>query len=188
VVVRIALTICVGIWPLGFGQVAPKSKAMAPPALPFYEAGVCPGEFRCYGDPWTVPRAMTVYDTYKDGRRAVAQLAVGDSVTPVTGVVITFKPGRVRMDRDLPDQGLRLGDTILTYAHRGEGYAAVWFKGRYFPDFDLTFEKLPDGSGCGNGHCAATRIDFGKHSWWAEVKLVSGRMGWVDMELGKDQQ
>ena len=92
---------------------------------------------------------MTVYDTWKPERRPIAQLAEGDKVTGITGAVVTFKPGLIRMDRDLPDQNLRRGDTVLTYAYRGEGFSAVWFKGKYHRRFDISFAKWPDGTGCG---------------------------------------
>jgi len=161
------------------------SQTIAAPALPFYDQGACPYEGCLYGHSWTVRRPVTAYDTWKDGRRAIAQLATGEKVTGITGIVITLQPGVIRIDRDLPDQGLRQGDTILTYAYRGEGYAAVWFHDQYRPDFDISFAKWPDGSGCGNGHCAATYLDLGKKAWWVEVKLASGRTGWVDAELGK---
>lgn len=154
------------------------------PALPFLDWRACPYERCVYGDTWTAHRAVSVYDTWKEGRRAVARLGEGEKVTGLTGVVITFKPGLILMDRDLPDQDLRRGDTILTYAYRGEGYSAVWFKGRYVSEFDISFAKWPDGTGCGGEHCAATYSDLGKKSWWAQVRLADGRTGWVDMELG----
>jgi hypothetical protein len=65
-------------------------------------------------------------------------------VVAVTGIIITFNPGVIRMDRDLPEQNLKAGDKILTYAYRGEGESAVWFHG--------------------------------------QVKLSSGRVGWVNMD------
>ena len=156
----------------------------AAPALPVYEQGTCPGEYCQYRE-WHVKQAVTVYDSWKAGRRAVAQLAAGDKVTGVTGMVITLKPGLIRMDRDLPEQHLKRGDTILTYGFSSEGFSAVWFQGRYQRDFDISFTKWPDGSGCGNGHCAATFVDLGKVLWWAKVRLASGRMGWVEMDHGK---
>ena len=94
-------------------------------------------------------------------------------------------PGLIRMDRDLPDQDLRRGDMVLTYAYRGEGFSAVWFKGRYHSDFDISFAKWPDGTGCGGPHCAATCVDLGKKSWWAKVRLKSGQTGWVEMDLAQ---
>lgn len=114
----------------------------------------------------------------------MAKLWVGQKVTGLTGVVITFKPGIIRMDRDLADLGLKRGDTILTYAYRGEGFSAVWFDGKYHPEFDISFTKWPDGAGCGGAHCAATYLDLGEKVWWAQVKLKSGRTGWVNMDEG----
>ena len=175
---------CAGILSAAFGQDVAEPKKMAAPALPFYDWGACPYETCRYGQ-WTAQRSVTVYNTWKLGRRPITKLSAGDQGTGITGAVVTLKPGLVRMDRDLPYQGLRRGDTLLTYAYRGEGYSAVWFKGEYYPYFDLTFAKWPDGSGCGGAHCAATYMDLGKKTWWAEVKLSSGRTGWVEMDLGQ---
>ncbi len=153
------------------------------PTLPFSEWGACPYETCAYGHQWTAHRSVTVYDTWKPERRQIAQLVAGDRVTGVTGVVVTSKPGAIRMDRDLPDQDLRRGDTVLTYADSGEGFSAVWFKGKYHPLFDVSFAKRLDGTDCGGAHCAATYMDMGRKLWWAEVKLASGRTGWVEMDL-----
>jgi hypothetical protein len=168
----VALIIWAGI--LAFGQPVP--------SLPHYDWGACPGEYCGYKE-WTLDRPVTVYDTWKDGRKAVAQLAEGSKVTGLTGVVIIFQPGQIRMDRDLPEKDLRKGDVLLTYGYSSEGFSAVWFKGKYYGEFDVSFTKWPDGSGCGNGHCAATSTDLGKKAWWAEVKLASGLKGWVEMDI-----
>ncbi len=128
---------------------------------------------------------MPVYDTYKENRRVVAEIAKGTAVLPINGVVVTLKPGLIRMDRDLPDQNLVRGDTLLIYGYSSEGFSTVWLKGRYYGSYDISFTKWPDGSGCGNGHCAATCLDPGEKAWWAEVKLASGAMGWVEMDAGK---
>jgi hypothetical protein len=173
----VILTVCAGLLSPAFCQ-------DAPPTLPFYDWGACPYETCHYGE-WTAYRPATVYDTWKEGRRSIAQLAAGDKVTGITGAVVTFTPGLIRMDRDLPDQDLRRGDTLLTYAYRGEGFFAVWFKGKYHSEFDTTFAKLPDGAGCGGEHCAATYLDLGKKTWWAQVKLNSGITGWVEMDLSQ---
>ena len=89
------------------------------------------------------------------------------------------------MDRDLPEQNLHRGETILTYAYRGEGTSAVWLEGRYYPDFDISFTKWPDGMGCGGTNCAATYIDLGNKVWWAEIEFSSKRKGWVNMNRAK---
>ena len=85
------------------------------------------------------------------------------------------------MTRDFPNEELKRGDTILTYAYRGEGESAVWFNGGYYSDFDIGFTKRSDGTWCQGGNCAATYVDMGKTIWWAEVKVQSGVKGWVDM-------
>jgi hypothetical protein len=177
VTVRIVvLMICSGILASAFGQ-DPQA-----PALPFYDWGACPYETCAYRQ-WTVHQSVIAYDTWKPERQPIAKLAEGEKVTGLTGVVITFNPGVIRLDRDLPGQDLRQGDSLLTYASRGEGFSAVWFKGRYHPDFDISFAKLPDGTGCGGAHCAATYMDLGRKSWWAEVQLKSGCKAWVEMDL-----
>jgi hypothetical protein len=151
------------------------------PALPYVDRDACPFEGCTYRE-WTATKAVVVYDIWEDKRHQVARISAGEKVTGVTGVVVTFRPGTIRVDRDLPQMGLKRGDTILTYSYRGEGFSAVWFKGRYYSEFDLTFTKWPNGQGCGGDSCAATYIDLGKKSWWAQVKLSSGRMGWVEMD------
>lgn len=99
----------------------------------------------------------------------------------ITGVVITLKPGVIVLNHDLPDEGFKSGDRILTYAYRGEGTSAVSFHGNYFSDFDIGFAKWPNGAGCRGANCAGTYLDRGRKAWWAQVKLTSGTLGWVDM-------
>ncbi|HLH03976.1 MAG TPA: hypothetical protein VKX25_14505 [Bryobacteraceae bacterium] len=158
--------------------------AAPPPALPFVDWKACPFEGCTYGR-WTALGHVDVYDRWTAHRKRIAALSNGDTVTAITGLVVTFRPGIIRMDRDLPEQGLKRGDRLLTYSYRGEGFSAVWFHGRYEPEFDISFAKWPDGFGCGGDHCAATYIAPGKKVWWAEIELESGRKGWVNMSVPK---
>ncbi len=117
--VRLALMMCAMVSPMfcqDTGQ--PESKAMPAPKLPFLDWKACPFEGCAYRE-WTARKAIAVYDTWEQKRRPVARLSPGDIVTGVTGVVITFKPGVIRMDRDLTEEKLKRGDTILTYTYRG---------------------------------------------------------------------
>ncbi|MGI9101293.1 MAG: hypothetical protein ACR2IF_02500 [Terriglobales bacterium] len=150
------------------------------PPLPYYDWKACPFEGCVYRE-WTALKTIAVYDTMEDHRRNIARLEAGSKVKAITGVVITFKPGTIHMDKDLPEDGLKRGDTILTYTYRGEGFSAVWFGGKFYPEFDISFTKWPDGAGCGGEHCAATYVDLGKKVWWAKVRLPSGNIGWVNM-------
>ena len=155
------------------------SKAMAAPALPYYDWKACPFEGCIYRE-WTALKSTVVYETWNTKSRQVARISVKEKVIGITGVVITLRPGTIRMERDLPENGLKRGDIILTYSYRGEGFSAVWFKGRYYPEFDITFVRT-DGKPCTDRSCAATYVDMGRKVWWAQVKLPSGRMGWVNM-------
>ena len=131
------------------------------PDLPFFDWNACPFEGCSYRQ-WTARKPVAVYDTWKHARRPVAQLAMGDKVGAITGVVITYKPGVIRMDHDLPQEGLKRGDIILTYVYRGEGSEAAWFNGAYHDYFDVP-SKRPDGQGCVED-CAATYLILGKRS------------------------
>jgi len=161
------------------------------PTLPYIDQGACPGEYCVYGSSWMARKSAPVYDTWQSQRRRIGQIAAGERVTAPTGLVITTKPGTIRMDRDLPEQGLKRGDIILTYTYRGEGFSAVWFGGTFYPDFDISFSKWPDGSGCGGTQCAATYTNLGDKVWWAQVQLRSGATGWINMtgadfDMGKN--
>ncbi len=149
-----------------------------PPSLPFYDWDAHPGE-HCGYRKWTARRPAIVYDTGKLDHEAISQIAKGDSVLGVKGVIITFQPGIIRMERDLPQHNLKRGDRILTYAHRGEGFSAVWFAGAYHSSYDISFAKWPNGGGCGGNRCAATYLTSSRTEWWAQVQLKSGLTGWV---------
>jgi hypothetical protein len=153
---------------------------VSPPPLPYLDWKACPFEGCTYGS-WTARKAVVVYDTWKSPRREIARLAKGEQVTGLTGVAITERPGVIRMDRAYPQEGLKKGDKILTYTYLGEGECKVWANGKFYDDFDISFAKWPDGNGCNGDSCAATYVDLGKKVWWAQVRLKSGRTGWVNM-------
>ena len=164
------------------GQDIGESKAMATaPALPYLDRDACPFEGCTYRE-WTARKSAVLYNTWEVKRHQVARISVGEKVTAITGIVITFRPGTIRMDRDLPQQGLRSGDTVLVYTNLGEGFAKVWFKGRFYSEFDITFAAWPDHAACGGAKCIAAFTDVGKSAWWSQVKLQSGRIGWVEMD------
>jgi hypothetical protein len=157
------------------------SQDASPPKLPYFDWKACPFETCSYGE-WTARKPIAVYDTWEEKRHEIARIVEGEKVLAETGVVITLRPGIIRMDRDLPEQKLKRGETLLTYSYRGEGFSAVSVHGKYESDFDISFTKWPDGTGCGSEHCAATYVDLGSKVWWVKVKLASGRTGWLNTE------
>jgi hypothetical protein len=154
------------------------------PTLPFFDWNACPFEGCTYGE-WTAAATVELFDTWKPSRKRIATLPPKAVVTGVSGVVITYKPGIIRLNKDLPLDDLRSGDTILTYTYRGEGFSAAWLKGRFYREYDITFTKWPDGSGCLGTDCAGTYVDLGEKVWWAKVKMRSGVVGWVNMNEAK---
>jgi hypothetical protein len=151
------------------------------PALPYFDWKACPFE-GCAYQQWTVKQKIVAYDTWKDGRQPVATLAVGQKVKGMTGVVITFRPGVIVIDRAMPAAKLKAGDKVLTYTYLGEGSSRVWFNGWFYPEFDITFAKWPDGSGCFGAYCSAKYVDLGKKTWWAQIQLSPGKTAWVNMD------
>jgi hypothetical protein len=151
------------------------------PTLPFFDWNACPFE-GCSYRKWTAEAAVDVFDTWKPNRKRIAALPAKAVVTGVSGVVITYKPGVIRLNRDLPQEDLRRGDTILTYTYQGEGFSVVWFHGRFYRWYDITFAKRPDGNGGCQDDCAGVYVDLGEKVWWAKVKMRSGVVGWVNME------
>jgi hypothetical protein len=150
------------------------------PELPFFDWNACPFEGCTYGQ-WTAKKPVVVYDTWKKTRKSVTRLAVADKVTAVTGVVITYKPGIIRMDRDRPADGLKQGDIIYTYAYRGEAAWDWWVNDVHHDGFILPYAKQVDGKGC-KEDCAATELQHGDKEWWAKIKLKSGKTAWVNMD------
>jgi hypothetical protein len=153
------------------------------PELPFFDWNACPFEGCTYRE-WTAQKPVVVYDTWKRTRQQVAKLAASEKVVAITGVVITYKPGIIRMDRDLTHDGLKRGDMIFTYAYRGEGAWAVWFNGMYRDGFEVPDAKRVDGKGCLED-CTATELQQGNKEWWAKIKLKSGQTGWVNMDTAE---
>jgi hypothetical protein len=89
-----------------------------PPKLPYLDWKACPFEGCSYRE-WTAKEAATVYNTWKEGRQPIGKLRAGEKVTGVTGVVITVRPGKILIDRDIPEQHLKKGDMILLYTYQG---------------------------------------------------------------------
>ncbi|MEI9814866.1 MAG: hypothetical protein WDO18_20485 [Acidobacteriota bacterium] len=161
--------------------IAGAASAEEPPALPFHAKNKCPFE-GCVYRAWTALRDVPAYDSPSDTRQRTGTIHKGEKVTGLGGVVITYRPGSIHVDRDIPEQSLKRGDNILTYTYAGEGFSQVWINGRFYEEFDISFTKWPDGTGCGNAHCAATYVDLGKKIWWAQVKLKSGVTMWIEMD------
>lgn len=154
--------------------------AKTKPTLPALKWNVCPGE-GCHFGVWTAGAIVPVYDSWQ-AKREIGTLAKRARVTGLTGVMVVYKPGMIRLDKYRPADHLKQGDAVLIYTYYGEGVSDVWFQGRVHPEFDISWAKWPDGSGCHGDSCSAHLVDLGSHTWWVRVKLPSGLTGWVNSD------
>lgn len=124
----------------------------------YVDKGACPFECCTYRQ-WTVEKNTTLLDRPR-GTRAIARLSKGEVVTGLTGEVIST-PIPVTSDRDIPETGIKKGDTFYVLHYDGEGYWKVWFRGK--------FEQV---------HQSVIEVPAPKSEWWVKVKDSHGTVGW----------
>lgn len=158
-------------------ETTPAKPRNAEPHLPVIDFKACPFEGCTFGK-WKVTKASTMYSSWRENRRPMAELKPGDEVTGLTGVHITHKPDRIFVKNAIPDLGLKPGDVVLRYMYLGEGFANVWFNGAWHKSEDCTFITEKNGQGCLRD-CLAIVIEVGVKDWWVQVKAPNGKIGWV---------
>ena len=109
----------------GFSAQVPGGRAGRAPGLPFVARNKCPFEGCVYRE-WTVRKEIRVYDTWRKARHEMGTLLAGEKVSALGGVVVTYRPGVIGLVRDMPDAGMKRGDSILTYTYLGEGDSQAW--------------------------------------------------------------
>src|SRR3954447_12589724 len=81
-----------------------------PPDLPYFQWNACPFEGCAYGK-WTAESRVPLFSSWAKSRRRVGELAKGNTVVAITGVVITYRPGVIEVDRDpWREQDIKRGD------------------------------------------------------------------------------
>jgi hypothetical protein len=95
------------------------------------------------------------------------RLKRGEKVHGLTGVVITTRPGilRVLKDTTLAERKLKKGDELYLLTYLGEGFNKIWFDGKIF-------------EGDPYDHATYKTIQEPKSTWWVKVKNRSGKIGW----------
>jgi hypothetical protein len=159
-------------------QKAPK------PALPKIDGNACPFE-GCQFGKWTSLKPVSIYTTWKSGRKPLLTLAIGEAVTTITGIHITFEPTEIQVTAPMPEYHLKPGDKIFGYMGLGEGVFNAWFNGYWVEEFD---GSGIEGLGC-ERKCKATLLKPGRKEWWVEIRTGKGTTGWTndaDKFEGKD--
>jgi hypothetical protein len=160
---------------MAIAQVPPTISSVPEPTLPVIDYNACPFEGCTFGK-WIVSKDVALYSTWKKEREPATTMKKGKVVIGLTGVHITYEPDRVQVLQPLPELGLKPGDIILRYMYRGEGFADIWAKGRWWKDYECTFIIEKNNSGCLRD-CPAKVILNGHKEWWVQVKTPDGFTG-----------
>ena len=133
--------------------------AGAAPPNPFVDKGACPFECCTFRD-WRTNRAVTLLDK-PNGTRKITIVAAGTVVRGVTGQVFSA-PILLTAAHDYPESPIKTGDVFYALHNAGEGYWAVWFRGKVY-----SVEFGPK----------ETTNDTSK--WWVNIRTRHGKTGWV---------
>jgi hypothetical protein len=151
------------------------------PRLPYFDWGACPFEGCTYRS-WQAKRSTTVW-LHRDRTGPVAyQVAAGEWVEALTGVVITYKPGISKVLKPMTlGQGASVavvsGDILLTLHYLGEGYDLFWFKGKTYQDQIASDKPDPDPP---PSDLTIQVISRPRSVWWVKVKNKKRQVGWTD--------
>jgi len=150
--------------------------AQEKPPANFENWGVCPFECCTYRE-WTAEDEIPIHQNRSEKSAVVFRLRRQEHFDAVTGVVVTEKPGVVRIDRpvqdgylegsDQPQLSLKAGDTIYLLSPLGEGAYLFWYRGKvYRSSTDLAAMPGVDAAGA-------------RMTWWKQVRNKAGKKGWT---------
>ena len=145
------------------------------PPTPYYDYGACPFECCTYRS-WTAKADTVIRKDHSDSSPVVGSIKVGETVEGLTGVVITTKPGKVKILKAITlgsekKISLKAGDIIYNLHYVGEGYDLFWYHGQTYED-QTSFKK--------DGKTYSWQVlSMPKWVWWAKIKLSDGTIGWT---------
>ncbi|HEX3685433.1 MAG TPA: hypothetical protein VHU83_23060 [Bryobacteraceae bacterium] len=154
--------ICAVLAAFVFSRAAQSKDNLQPPKL-YVSKGACPFECCTYRK-WIAKQTLGLLD--RPGGAAVARIQKGEEVLGITGEVWSH-PLRFRIERrapSLPAEPDLVGATVYLLHPIGEGFWLVWYRGK-------VLETDPEYGGSP------------RYVWWAKVRLRSGRIGWVRMDV-----
>lgn len=193
--VALAVSVSVAVSPSARLSAAQDERSLPP--LPYVEQDVCPFQCCTYRD-WRASRPMTAHDGWDDPRltarrKTVFGIARGDTVTAMTGVIMTTKAGRLRLSKDatltsvpsrFPKQppekvSAHAGDVIHLLVPHGEGTYTVWYDGRLLEAVDLS-DLMVAAIGQTQGAPPKDVFEQPVYEWWVRVRNQQGEVGWTD--------
>jgi hypothetical protein len=197
----ISKTRLVAFLALGAIGIAGAQTSGAPP-MPFVDEGACPFEGCLYRD-WRAKKSVAVYESW-DRRapvRRVFSVEAGETVTAMTGVVITTVPGRAVIRRSMTGQAhsrffpyerpvsipLKPGDVVYLLTNQGEGFQTAWFNQMLFTlDRSGFSNAVPDARCKQTDTCTGEIIEYPLSVWWAKIRNAQGQIGWTNQTADFD--
>ena len=153
-----------------FGQTTCKPSPN-PPKLPEVRPS---GRFGPSPGPLRVVRLAGIADSWKPTRREIGTVAAGTIVEVLEDLIVVDAPDIVWVTEPIEELNVKEGDTILRYAHLGEGWADFWVEGCWYTEANSDFIIEPDGGGCASAQCSAKVTKLGRQTWWFRIKLPNG--------------
>ncbi len=157
------------------------SAAEYQPPMPYYDWGACPFE-GCVYQEWIAKAELNVFKDRDLSSPIVFTLGRREEVNALTGVVITTRPGKVKilepitLDLEKP-VSLVPGDILFTLHYLGEGYWLFWFKGELHSDEIMSpsdvVEKTP------RPNAPIQVLSVPETEWWVKLKNSKGIIGWT---------
>ena len=143
------------------------------PPIPFKDEGACPFECCVYRE-WFARKEINILRDRKKDSPVTFKIKKGDRVIALTGVVITLRPGRVKVLKPVSIGKLMAdkGDIVYLLTYRGEGFLKVWFKGEIIDSVGVY--------GLDTNQGIFEIIESPESIWWVKVKNSKGQIGWSD--------
>lgn len=141
--------------------------------------GVCPFEC-CTYRVWSADDEIPIHASRDEKSPVLFRLHQGELVDALTGVVVTVKPGVIKIDKpvrdgfikgnDEPQLALKAGDIVYMLSPLGEGAYLFWYQGKVYESGNaLTAMEGVDGRGS-------------KMTWWKLIKNRANKTGWTQSE------
>ena len=153
----------------------------AGPAIPFDEPGACPFQCCTYRE-WSVDWDTDIRTDKRDDAPIAFHVAIRDTVTAVTGVVSTTKPGTASATRPVTIGSNRLavasGQPIYLLRNIGGGDWKIWVNGQTDKQY-IPSQGYCSGANSNSDECALSVVEQPEVVWWVKVRDSLGREGWT---------
>ena len=157
--------------------------------LPFKDQGACPFECCQYGE-WTVQKATKLRSEPNSSATYASSVTAGDTVTALSGEVVTFKAGQVEILKPMKlvlyvhqgdhhgasiERSFKPGEILSSLHYAGEGFCLYWHDGlKVSTDvYCLSQGMLPEPTDY-------KVLSEPQAEWWIKIQTKSGVVGWTD--------